>query len=132
VRYLSVQEVLRFHLIVTERSGGAAGIRDPAALESALAQPKMTFGGTDLYPSIGEKAAALCFFLVQNHPFVDGNKRTGHAAMDGFLRFNGFQIEAPVGEQEVLVLALAAGEVQIEACTDWVKAHLGPRVAKER
>lgn len=61
-------------------SGGASGIRDLGALESAVAQPHASFGGQDLYPDLITKAAALCFSLVMNHPFVDGNKRVGHAA----------------------------------------------------
>jgi death-on-curing protein len=61
-------------------------------LESALAQPRATFGGTDLYPGLIEKAAALGFSLVMGHPFVDGNKRTGHAAMETFLILNGHEL----------------------------------------
>ena len=79
MRYLTFPEVISLHHQVMEQSGGMAGIRDLPGLRSALAQPQMTFGGQDLYPTLAEKAAALGFFLVGNHPFVDGNKRTGHA-----------------------------------------------------
>jgi death-on-curing protein len=81
-------------------TGGAAGIRDFAALESAVAQPKATFGDSDLYPSLAEKAAALCLALVQGHPFLDGNKRIGHAAMETLLVLHGNEIEAPTDTQE--------------------------------
>ena len=73
-RYLTLAEVLELHRIVLERWGGAAGIRDIHALESALAQPRQTFGGQDLHPDLASKTAALGFSLVLNHPFVDGNK----------------------------------------------------------
>jgi death on curing protein len=80
MRYLALSEVVELHRRLLEATGGAVGIRDLGALESAVAQPKMTVAGSDLYPSLAEKAAALCFSLVANHPFVDGNKRVGHAA----------------------------------------------------
>jgi death on curing protein len=67
----------------------------------------MTFGGEDLYPSLLEKAAALGFSIIMNHPFVDEHKRTGHAAMETFLVLNGMEINASVDEQECLVLAIA-------------------------
>jgi death-on-curing protein len=92
-------------------TGGTPGILDLGALESAIAQPKATFGGTDLYLTLIEKAAALCFALVQDHPFVDGNKRVGHAAMETFLVLNGTKIAAPVDEEEHLMLDLAAGRI---------------------
>jgi len=69
-----------------------------------------SFGGDDLYPGLIEKAVALGFSLVMGHPFVDGNKRTGHAAMETFLILNGYELSAPVDEQERVMLELAAGE----------------------
>ena len=81
MRYLTLGEILELHRRIIKASGGAEGIRDLGALESAVAQPKATFDAMDLYPSLADKAAALCFSIVQNHAFLDGNKRTGHAAM---------------------------------------------------
>ncbi len=104
MRYLTLEEVLELHRLVILQSDGATGIRDVNALDSAVAQPRMTFGGADLYPTPVEKAAALGFSLVMNHPFVDGNKRVGHAAMETFLVLNGFEIEAAIDEQERVVL----------------------------
>jgi len=75
IRYLTLVEILDIHHQVTQRSGGAEGIRDLGALESAIAQPRMTFGGEDLYPTIIDKAAVLGFAIVMNHPFVDGGDR---------------------------------------------------------
>ena len=85
MRYLTLAEIVNLHLLIAKATGGASGIRDLGALESAIAQPKATFDGKDLYSSLPEKAAVLCFSIVQGHPFVDGNKRTGHAAMATLL-----------------------------------------------
>lgn len=98
MRYLTLGEVLELHRRILESSGGATGLRDLGALESSVAQPRISVGGEDAYPTLVEKAAALCFSLVQNHPFVDGNKRIGHAAMEVFLLLNGLQIQASVDE----------------------------------
>jgi death-on-curing protein len=123
-RYLTLDEVLNLHYFILEQSGGATGVRDSGILESALAQPMMTFGGAELYPSLVEKAAALGFFLVMNHPFVDGNKRTGHAAMEVFLVLNGFEITASVDEQEAVILSLAAGSLDREEFTEWLNSTI--------
>ena len=124
MRYLSFAEVVELHRRVIEASGGLHGLRDLGALESAVAQPRMSFGGEDLYPSVVEKAAALCFSLVQNHPFLDGNKRVGHAAMETFLVLNGFELDATVEQQEELMLALAAGKLDRPDLVRWVSEHL--------
>ena len=123
IRYLSLREILELHDKIIEFYGGARGIRDIGALESAINQPRITFNRTDLYPDILAKAAALCFFLVKNHPFIDGNKRIGHAAMETFLILNGFEIEASVDEQEKIILDLAAGKLNREDFTIWLKKH---------
>ena len=106
------------------QSGGTQGIRDLGALESALAQPRVTFGGKELYPTTIEKASALGFSLIQNHPFVDGNKRAGHAAMETFLVLNGFEIDASVDEQERLVLQVASGKLERDEFTTWLRGHI--------
>ena len=124
MRYLSLREILELYDKLIEISGGARGIRDIRALESAINQPRLTFNQSDLYPDILAKAAALCFFLVMNHPFVDGNKRMGHAAMETFLILNGFEIEASVDEQEKIILQLASGELNRETFTKWLNDHV--------
>ena len=126
MRYLALGEVVELHRRLLEATGGAAGIRDFGALESAIAQPKATFGGVDLYPTLVEKAAALGFSLVQGHAFVDGNKRVGHAAMETFLMLNGSEIDAPVDEQERLILDLAAGRIGRNHLIDWLRQHVKP------
>lgn len=105
------------------------GIRDINVLESALAQPRQRFSGTDLYPDLATKAAALCFSLVLNHPFIDGNKRIGHAAMETFLMLNGYELRAPTDEQERIMLDLAAGTITRDTFLEWVKQHTIPRVS---
>jgi len=124
MRHLSLAEVLDLHRMVIEQAGGAPGLRDLGGLESAVAQPRMTFGSTDLYPSLIDKAASLCFSLVGNHPFVDGNKRVGHAAMETLLILNGFEIDAPTDEQEQVVLTLAAGHLSREDLVRWLQSHV--------
>jgi death-on-curing protein len=124
MRYLTLHEVLAIYRRVMQQSGGAMGISNPNGLESALAQPHMTFGGRDLYPTIVEKAAALGFSLIRNHPFLDGNKRIGHAAMEVFLVLNGFEIHASIDEQEEFILQVASGKVDREMFTEWLCSHI--------
>jgi len=126
MRYLALGEVVELHRRLLEATGGASGIRDLGALESAIAQPKATFGGVDLYPTLVEKAAALGFSLVQGHAFVDGNKRVGHAAMETFLILNGSEIDASVDDQERLILDLAAGRIGRSHVVDWLRQHIKP------
>lgn len=122
MRSLTLGEVLELHRRLLEQSGGASGVRDLGLLQSALAQPAATFGGADLHPTIIEKAAAFGFAIVANHPFVDGNKRVGHAAMEVFLVLNGFEIGASVDEQERLILDAASGRLDREALARWLSA----------
>jgi death-on-curing protein len=123
MRYLTLGEVVALHRAILEGSGGAPGIRDLGALESALAQPRVSFDGADLHSSLHAKAAALGFSLALNHPFLDGNKRVAHAAMEAFLMLNGSEIVAPVDEQERVMLDLAAGLVTREQLADWLEQH---------
>lgn len=81
-----------------------------------------------MYLILVEKAAALCLALVQGHPFVDGNKRVGHAAMETFLVLNGAEIDAPVGDQEHLMLDLASGRIDRAQLIEWRRQHLKPLV----
>lgn len=126
MRYLTVEEVLELHRRVITISGGSTGVRDLGAIESAVAQPQMSFGGQDLYVGLAEKAATLGFALVCNHPFIDGNKRIGHAALETFLVLNGFELQADVNEQESVILGLAAGGLNREQFTAWVASRVQP------
>ena len=124
MRYLTLGEVLELHRQVMETSGGISGLRGLGGLESAVVQPRMSFGEADLYPALEEKAAALCYSPIRNHPFTDGNKRVGHASMEVFLELNGYEIQASVDEQEPLILGIASGDVRREDLVSWVKDHL--------
>ncbi len=126
MRYVTLGEVVALHRALLESSGGATGIRDLGLLESALAQPRATFGGVDLHASLPAKAAALACSLALNHPFIDGNKRVAHAAMEVFLVLNGYDIAAGVDEQEELMLSLAAGNLTREELTAWLEEHIRP------
>ncbi len=121
---LTLEQVLKLHKRVIEQSGGSIGIRDQGALESALAQPYMTYAAQELYPTLIEKVAALGFSLINNHPFVDGNKRIGHAAIEVILLMNGYEIQADVDSQETVILAVAASEMNRESFLEWLQGHV--------
>lgn len=87
--YVTTADALFFHRLLIERYGGASGVRDPGALESALHRPQ-----TGYYDTLIHEAAALLESLIQNHPFVDGKNRVAFAVTDVFLRINGYQIAA--------------------------------------
>ncbi len=126
IRYLSLEEVLELHRLVLRQSGGLEGVRVLGGLESACAQPQMTFDGQDLYPCLPTKAAALGFSLIRKHPFVDGNKRIGHLAMEMFMVLNDHELDAGVDEQERIILGLAAGELSREEFAGWVRSSMRP------
>jgi len=123
MRYLSLSEILKIHRRIMESSGGKSGIRDLGAIESALAQPRVTFSGQDLYPTTTEKAGSLCFSLIANHGLFDGNKRIGHAAMEVFLYLNGYKLAASTDEQEKIILGVAAGKINRSQLTTWIKQN---------
>jgi death-on-curing protein len=124
MRYLSLQEVISLHSLLIAQSGGSSGLRDRGALESAVAQPEASFGGEDLYPDLASKVAALGHSLIQNHPFVDGNKRIGHAAMEVFLLLNSHEIDASVEDQEEIILDVASGKVSRIELSEWISKHM--------
>ncbi len=124
MKWLTVAKVLQIHERSLEESGGDPGIREPALLDSAVAQPRARFGGKDLYPGIADKAAVLAFSLVMNHPFVDGNKRTGYAAMMMFLSRNDHTIITSIDERESIFVSLAAGTLNANSST--LGSVLGP------
>jgi death-on-curing protein len=123
VRYLTLAEVLDLHRRVMGQTGGTPAVRDLGGLISAVAQPRMTFEGRDLHPTAADKAAALCFSVIVNHPFVDGNKRAGHAAMETFLVMNGYEVIASVDESERVILDVASGRVDREGLAAWLRAR---------
>jgi death-on-curing protein len=124
MKYLTVELVLRIHTRQIALFGGDPGLRDLGLLDSAVAQPRAVFGGEALYPTLEEKAAALAFSLVMNHPFVDGNKRTGAASMLMFLRRNGYAVDATDEEIESVILRVAAGELERGGLLAWIRTRL--------
>lgn len=120
---ISVNQVLLVHKYLIEVFGGIDGVRDYSALESAINAPFQTFGGEDLYPSKERKAAALCFALIQNHPFVDGNKRVGVHICDVFLEINGIKLEYTDEDLVRLGLAVADNTWKTPDILAWIFQH---------
>lgn len=124
IRYLSLQDVIFLHAEIISRSGGVLGITYRPGLESALAQPQMSFEGEELYPTLADKAAALGHALIQNHPFLDGNKRIGQAAMEVFLVLNGHEITASVDEQEQVIFDVAKNSLSRSELGRWLTERI--------
>lgn len=120
---LSKSQVLLIHDQLITETGGSSGLRDEGMLDSALNAPFQTFGGEDAYPSLQQKAARLCFCLVKNHPFVDGNKRIGAHTMLVFLALNGVELQYSQTELSDVILQLAAGEIEAEDLLHWILSH---------
>ena len=120
---LSKSQLLLIHDQLISETGGSSGLRDEGMLDSALNAPFQTFGGEDVYPSLQKKAARLCFGLVKNHPFVDGNKRIGAHAMLVFLALNGIELQHTQSELSDVILQLAAGEIEATDLLRWILAH---------
>ena len=125
--YLSLDQVLELHRAQIRRFGGSAGERDRGAIESAVARPRASFGGEDLYPDVPGKAAAIMHSLVMNHPFLDGNKRVGAHAAIQFLLVNGWDPVFSPAELTEITLAVAKGEVEAEALTIWFRQRTRER-----
>jgi death-on-curing protein len=115
--------VQALHARVAELTGGDPSLRSEALLESALGQAYQTFDGAELYPSEEEKAAALCRSLILNHPFTDGNKRTGVLLLLTHLSLSGRRITASDGDVVSLGLCAAEGKMTAEDILAWVFAH---------
>jgi death-on-curing protein len=122
-RYLTLPQILFLHARLIVETGGSHGLRDLSLLEAASARPQATFEGEDLYPDLFHKAAALMDSLVNNHPFVDGNKRTGIAAAGLFLRQNGYRLAATNADVETFTLRIASSRVEIADIAAWLQRH---------
>ena len=124
ISYLSADQVLLIHEAQIELFGGSAGLRDRNGLESAVIRPAMTFGGDELYPDLASKAAAIMHSLVQNHPFIDGNKRVGSAAAELFLILNGARVAATDKDFEGVTMSVARGELGAEELAIWFRQRI--------
>ena len=119
--WLTREECLALHDMLLSQYGGLAGVRDENMMESALARPQQLFAYGR--PTMTQLAAAYVAGIVKNHPFLDGNKRTGFMLGAGFLERNGFEFSATEAEAALRTLALAAGEMTQTAYADWLKAN---------
>jgi len=123
MKYLTLEDVLLLHYLSIKKSGGSHGLRDTGLLDAAVHRPQATFGGIDLYPTIFDKAGALCHSLIKNHAFVDGNKRTSLLAAMTMLELNGYIFSCPQKELVSFVLKIDNENISSDGITAWLKSH---------
>lgn len=121
---ISLHEAEQIHEVLIEQFGGGSGIRDKGALISAINRPFQTFRDEELYPSIVHKAAALIESILINHPFIDGNKRTGYVLMRLLLLSNNYDLQASEDDKYDFVIEIAAGKMKFERIVAWLESHL--------
>ena len=125
--FLSVDDVLLIHADTIDIDGGSHGVRDHGLLDAAVAMPRQQFGGEYLHEDIPAMAAAYMFHIAQNHPFFDGNKRAAVIAALSFLHVNGIE-KLPVPQDlEITTLRVAAGELNKDALTQWMREQIGKK-----
>ena len=127
MKHLSAEQVLFIHSRIVDETGGSHGIIDLGLLESAVARPRATFRGKDLYPTLFHKAAALMESLIKSHPFVDGNKRTAITSAGIFLQMNGHMLQASQREVVDFTMALATKKAEFEHVVEWFMKHSSKR-----
>lgn len=130
-RFLTIDEILTLHETAIAQYGGSLGLRDRAALESALAQPRQVFNDQFAHAFPFEMAAVYAFHICKNHTFVDGNKRTAFAAAVAFLRLNDFNLEADENDAAEMMLAVANNEMDKEAISRWLAKRSRKRPSME-
>lgn len=119
----TVQDIYELHNQLEETFILSSGVRDENLLASAVNTPFQTFMGKDLYPTIYDKAAQLCYGIANNHPFTDGNKRTALHSMYVYLIINGFDITATQQEVEDLIIDVAAGKMTNTELVQWLRKN---------
>ncbi|MGH7232509.1 MAG: type II toxin-antitoxin system death-on-curing family toxin [Nitrospiraceae bacterium] len=129
--YLTTEQVLFIHDRIIEEIGGEHGVRDLNSLESALGRPRAGFGATEFYPDRMMKAAVLMDGIIRNHPFVDGNKRTGIAAAVLFLRINGYEVSATNQVLESFTQHVTTQKPEISELAHWFRQH-GATIRSEK
>lgn len=130
-RWIDARLVEAIHRRQLAEHGGSTGVRDPGALDSALARPRQlsAYGGEEVdMPAL---AAAYAYGITRNHPFVDGNKRTAYVLCRTFLLINGWDLVGPLAERYPLFLGLAAGEIGEDELAEWNRAHARPNEINE-
>ncbi len=121
---ISIKETEEIHKVLIDKFGGSYGIRDLAGLESALARPFQTFENKELYPTPIHKAASLIESILINHPFVDGNKRTGYVLLRILLISNGLDITSTEEEKYNFVINIASGKIKYEEILQWLSINV--------
>ncbi len=124
MRYLTIKEVFALHERAIQEYGGSPELADLGRLEAALAAPRQTMFGEELYPDLVAKAAILVFLLVKNHPFVDGNKRTAFLSLVRFLNVNGYTLDATNDELYQFTIDVATSALEKDAVADWLREHV--------
>lgn len=124
MRYLTPEQVLFIHARLIGETGGEHSIRDLGLLQSAVSRPQAVFDGNELYTDIHDKASALLESLINNHPFVDGNKRTGITAAAMFLQINNYSLTVSNQELESFVLSVASGGQTFESIAEWIRKNI--------
>jgi death on curing protein len=120
---IPISEVEQLHKILIDNFGGSHGIRDKEAFSSALARPFQTFDNKDLYVSVIQKASSLIESILINHPFIDGNKRTGYTLLRLFLLQNGYDIKASQDNKYEFVINIASGILKFDGIVEWLNAN---------
>lgn len=128
IHYLTAQQLLFIHARLIATTGGEHGVRDLGLLQSAVARPQATFDRKDLYPDLFHKTAALMESLAQNHPFVDGNKRTAITAAALFLKGNGRSLQTTNVELETFTLHVVNNHPPLDEIATWFKENSTPQV----
>lgn len=118
---LTLEFVLEIHNRVLEKHGGLSGVRDNNGLLSAIGRPFQTFDGNDLYEDVFQKSAALGESIIVNHPFLDGNKRTGYVLMEYYLRINNFKIIASDDDLYSFIISISIGQLKFDDIVIWLK-----------
>lgn len=121
---ITLNQVLEIHTILLNQFGGKEGVRDLAALESAIQRPYSGLSEQQFYPTAEEKAASVLESIVAGHPFTDGNKRTGYVLMRLMLMQHGLDIAAAEDEKYALVIGVASGDVKFDEILYWIKQHV--------
>ncbi|UTC52824.1 type II toxin-antitoxin system death-on-curing family toxin [Treponema sp. OMZ 803] len=121
--FFEYEQVVKIHRSLIEKTGGMDGIRDAQLLDSALKTPFQTFGGNNLYPDILDKASQLCYSLIENHPFIDGNKRIGVHLMLLFLKLNNIEVNYSQQELVDFGLDIASGKMSKNDIKGWIIEH---------
>lgn len=120
---ITLDDAMLLHAESIARYGGGDGVRDMEGLESAISRPFATWGGENLYKDVYEQAAAIGESVIMNHPFVDGNKRTGLALIYAVLRLEGIKLLATQDEAYHFIVDLATGAKRFEEAVEWLKNH---------